>query len=30
VLAYADYLRDIEKMITEDPFGIHGLAIFYI
>ncbi|KWO42452.1 hypothetical protein WT97_02150 [Burkholderia sp. MSMB1459WGS] len=30
VLAYADHLRDIEKMIAEDPFHIHGLATFDI
>ncbi|KGB89650.1 YCII-related domain protein [Burkholderia multivorans] len=30
VLAYADHLRDIEAMIAEDPFHVHGLATFDI
>ena len=28
VLAYANQPRDIEEMIAEDPFHIHGLATF--
>lgn len=30
VLTYADDLRDIEKMIADDPFHVHGLATFDI
>ncbi|MEX3667444.1 YciI family protein [Paraburkholderia phenoliruptrix] len=30
VLAYADQRAEIEKMIAQDPFHVHGLATFDI